>query len=232
MTVKILQRILLLFFFTISTPLQAVEKPVDIHLSFQPDLKNGKRVYEICATCHLPEGWGNSDGGYPQIAGQHQSVLVKQLLDIRSGFRENPAMYPFVQERTMGGYQDMADVVAYIARLPMHPRHAKGPWSDLSKEFQQGKKLYNDKCARCHGALGEGKNIGAIPRLYGQHYAYLLRQLELVHKGIRKVNPAMKAIVDSVPDDKLQKIANYVSWLAVPEDKKAPSLNWRNPDFK
>ncbi|MBT3722414.1 MAG: c-type cytochrome, partial [Gammaproteobacteria bacterium] len=89
-------------------------EPVIIKLTFEPDLKNGQHIYETCASCHLPEGWGNSDGAYPQIAGQHQNVLIQQLLDIRSGKRENPTMYPFVQERTIGGYQSLADVVVYI----------------------------------------------------------------------------------------------------------------------
>ncbi|MCK4710982.1 MAG: c-type cytochrome [Gammaproteobacteria bacterium] len=106
----------------------AFADPVIIKLAFEPDLKNGQRIYETCASCHLPEGWGNDDGAYPQIAGQHQNVLIQQLLDIRSGHRENPTMYPFVQERTIGGYQSLADVVVYISTLPMHPQHKKGHW--------------------------------------------------------------------------------------------------------
>jgi len=205
---------------------------VEIKLKFTPDLKNGKSVYEICATCHLPEGWGNTDGGYPQIAGQHQNVLIKQLLDIRSGFRENPAMYPFVQERTIGGYQSLADVVAYISTLPMHPRHRKGPWNDLRKEYKQGKKLYLANCSTCHGKGGEGNNEKSIPMLMGQHYPYLLRQVMHVKSGRRKVNPVMQSIVKTISEKDLKKIVNYISWLPVPKDKKAPSLNWRNKDFK
>ncbi len=212
------------------TPAMAAEK-IKITLSFTPDLKNGKSVYEICATCHLPEGWGTTDGSYPQIAGQLRNVLIKQLLDIRSGYRENPAMYPFVQERTMGGYQALADVVAYISTLPMHPRHRKGPWSDLTREYQNGKKIYQSNCAVCHGKKGEGNNAKSIPRLYGQHYPYLLRQVIAVKKGQRKVNPPMQSIISRLSDKQLQLVVNYISWLKVPKEKLAPSLNWRNKDF-
>ncbi|MCP4188686.1 MAG: hypothetical protein GY763_13870, partial [Gammaproteobacteria bacterium] len=48
----------------------AVE-PVRIVLEFKPDIDNGRRTFEICARCHLPEAWGNNDGTYPQLAGQH-----------------------------------------------------------------------------------------------------------------------------------------------------------------
>ncbi|HHJ36126.1 MAG TPA: c-type cytochrome, partial [Gammaproteobacteria bacterium] len=199
--------------------------------SFTPDLKNGLSVYEICATCHLPEGWGNDDGGYPQIAGQHKNVLIKQLLDIRSGYRDNPAMYPFVQERTIGGNQALADVVAYISTLPMNPRHRKGPWSTHRDEYLAGKKMYRENCSVCHGNGGEGNDEKTIPLLYGQHYPYLLRQVRQIKSGQRKVNPTMQAITKKLSDVQIQQILDYVSYLPVPDGKRAPSLNWRNTDF-
>ncbi|RTZ78134.1 MAG: cytochrome C, partial [Gammaproteobacteria bacterium] len=62
----------------------------DEALHLKPDHENGIEVYEVCAACHLTEGWGTKDGTFPQIAGQHQTVLVKQLADIREGNRDNP----------------------------------------------------------------------------------------------------------------------------------------------
>jgi cytochrome c553 len=95
-----------------------IPETISVELQFKPDVINGKRVYAVCASCHLPDGWGNHDGVYPQLSGQHATVLMKQLLDIREGRRDNPSMFPFVQERTVGGYQNLADVVAYISTLP------------------------------------------------------------------------------------------------------------------
>ena len=88
-------------------------------LDLEPDLENGLDVYEVCSGCHLPEGWGKKDGTFPQLAGQHREVLVKQLADIREGNRDNPTMYPFALPRAIGGAQALADVVAYMAKLPM-----------------------------------------------------------------------------------------------------------------
>ena len=209
----------------------AVAEPVIIKLTFEPDLKNGQRTYEICASCHLPEGWGNDDGAYPQIAGQHQNVLIQQLLDIRSGQRENPTMYPFVQQRTIGGYQSLADVVAYISTLPMHPQHRAGPWRDYTDEYKAGEVLYKQNCAICHESQGEGNNDTSTPKLYGQHYPYIKRQIKLVKSGQRIVNFAMQAVAKKLSDEQLELILNYISYLPVPEEERAPSLNWRNTDF-
>jgi len=209
----------------------AVAEPVIIKLTFEPDLKNGLKIYEICASCHLPEGCGNDDGAYPQIAGQHQNVLIQQLLNIRSGQRENPTMYPFVQERTIGGYQSLADVVAYISTLPMHPQHRAGPWRDYTDEYKAGEVLYKQNCASCHGNLGEGNNDTSTPKLYGQHYPYIKRQIKLVKSGQRIVNSTMQAVAKKLTDQQLEQIINYISYLPVPEEERAPSLNWRNTDF-
>lgn len=67
----------------------------DEALKLKPDLENGVDVYEVCAACHLTEGWGTKEGTFPQLAGQLKGVLIKQLADIREGNRDNPTMYPF-----------------------------------------------------------------------------------------------------------------------------------------
>ena len=210
---------------------QIAADPIVIKLSFDPDIRNGKLIYETCASCHLPEGWGTNDGTYPQIAGQHQNVLIQQLMDIRSGHRENPTMYPFVQERTIGGYQSLADVVIYVSTLPMHPQHEKGPWPKARPEYRKGKKLYENNCASCHGNNAQGNNDISAPRLHGQHYPYLLRQINHIKHKQRKVNAAMQSIVDQLSEEQLHQIINYISFLKVPKNKLAPSINWRNTDY-
>ena len=207
-------------------------EPIKVVLEFQPDPVNGRYLFEICARCHLPEAWGDSEGNYPQLAGQHINVLMKQLLDIRSGHRDNPTMLPFVQERTIGSYQDLADVVAYISTLPMNPRHSQGPWPKGSPEYKQGMQLYDANCAGCHGASGEGNNAAYYPRLQGQHFSYMKRQALRVREGLREVDPAMAAIIKALTDDDLEKVLNYVSYLPVPKKDLAPSPAWRNPDFE
>ena len=156
---------------------------------------------------------------------------MKQLLDIRSGRRSNPAMQPFVQQRTIGGYQNLADVVAYVSTLPMHPRHNRGPWTPGSAEYEAGKQVYATYCRACHGDAGEGDNVPGYPRLQGQHYSYMARQARLARDGLRRVDPSMAALFDVVSADDFDLALNYVSQLPVPAEDLAPDVDWRNPDF-
>jgi cytochrome c553 len=210
---------------------QAVEK-IMIELDFTPNLEDGKTTFGICARCHLPEAWGNSDGTYPQLAGQHVNVLMKQLLAIRNGTRHSALMYPFVQQRTIGGYQELSNVVAYISTLPMNPAHSKGPWKEASKEYGRGKKIYQEYCSSCHGDNGQGNNELAYPKLQGQHFQYMSQQLARIKRGAREVHPGMMAVIKDLDLQQLDEAVNYASYFVVPKESLATSKTWRNPDFK
>lgn len=209
----------------------------------KPDRKRGIKVYEVCSACHLLEGWGKTDGTFPQIAGQHKNVLIKQLADIRAKNRDNPTMYPFaLDEQIMAsaGYkhgdinpaQLVADVTAYSAALPMNPDHGKGPWNELFPEYAQGKKLYKENCVKCHGENGEGSDEKFYPKIVGQHYAYMMRQFEWIRDGKRRnANPDMVEQIKNFSDKDMQMVINYTSRLKVPKKDLAPSVDWQNPDY-
>ena len=201
-------------------------------LELKPDLKNGLEVYEVCSACHLPEGWGLEDGTFPQLAGQHREVLVKQLADIREGNRDNPTMYPFALPESIGDAQALADVVAYVQKLPMNPENGKGLWEEGTPEFEKGAKLYKDNCVQCHGEAGEGIAAKFYPRIQGQHYKYMLRQFEWIRDGKRRnANPDMVKQINEFSDDDMKHVINWVSRAPVPKEDLAKSKDWLNPDF-
>jgi cytochrome c553 len=107
-------------------------------LKLEGDVEEGEEIYTVCAACHQPTGWGDPLGVFPQLAGQHTTVLIKQISDIRAGNRDNPTMYPFAMQ--IEGAQDIADVCAYIQTREMNPNPRIGPggpsWilSNLRKE--------------------------------------------------------------------------------------------------
>ncbi len=209
----------------------------------QPDRNRGIAVYEVCSACHLPEGWGLTDGSFPQLAGQHRNVLIKQLSDIRAHDRDNPTMYPFTLDEQMlavAGYkkgeiepaQLIADVTDYISKLPMNPESGVGPWDKGTPEFEQGGRLYEDNCAQCHGADGEGDNGKFYPRIQGQYYNYMLRQFKRIRDGRRRnANPDMVVQIKRFSDQDMQMVINYASRLRPPKDDLAPSKDWSNPDY-
>lgn len=201
-------------------------------LKLTADPKNGIEIYEICAACHLTEGWGKPDGTFPQLAGQHKEVLIKQLSDIRSLNRDNPTMYPFALPESIGDIQALADVVAYIATLPMNPENGKGKWEKGTPEFAQGKKLYDDNCVECHFDHGQGSAKDYYPRIDGQHYNYMLRQFEWIRDGKRRnANPDMVKQIKGFSDKDMEMVINYVSRIPVDPKDLAPSVDWLNPDF-
>jgi len=154
------------------------------------------------------------------------------MADIREGNRDNPTMYPFALERSIGGAQSLADVVAYIEKLPMNPENGKGEWAEGTPEFAQGAKLYKDNCVTCHGDHGQGIAEKFYPRIEGQHYNYMLRQFEWIRDGKRRnANPDMIKQIKGFSDKDMQMVINWVSRTPVPKEDLAPSADWLNPDF-
>jgi len=192
-----------------------------------PNLENGVDIFEVCSACHMPEGWGMADGTFPMLAGQHKNVLIKQLADIRAHNRDNPTMYPFALPASIGGAQSIADVAAYITKLPMNPKPGLGAGDDL----ELGKKLYENNCVRCHGKNGEGNEDKFFPRIQGQHYKYLVRQFEWIRDGKRRnANPDMVKQIKNFSDKDMRAVMDFVSRQKPPKEDVAP-VGWENPDF-
>ena len=207
------------------------DAPLDDELSeamaLKGDATKGREIFSICAACHTTEAWGTKDGRYPHLAGQHSSVVIKQLADIRAGNRDNPEMYPLAKEDVLGGPQAIADVVAYIDTLPMSPEPSSGNAGDS----ERAEKLFFTKCSGCHGVNGQGDEESFYPRIHGQHYEYLLRQLKWIQTGKRRnANKTMMRKIKRLKLEDLERLADYVSMLSPPAEMIAEP-GWKNPDF-
>ena len=212
---------------TAQSPSEIAAEEYEAALKLEPDLAHGRALYEQCAVCHDPEGWGRRSGTYPQIAGQLPNVIIKQLADIRAGNRGNPMMYPFASGRILKTAQDIADVSAYVSQLPMTWDNGKGSRSRAKK----GEALYEKYCTDCHGKQGEGDNKEHIPLIQGQHYEYLVRQFEWVRIGRRQnADDEMVEQIQNFHAGEMYDVLSYASHLSPPENKLAPD-EWFNPDF-
>ena len=207
------------------TPVNTDEYQQALHLT--PDLNNGRFLYMNCVSCHGPEGWGQTNGTYPQIAGQLAGVIIKQLEDIRRGNRSNPIMRAFTAVRVLRGAQEIADVAAYVASLPMTPQNGQG----RERLIPKGKEIYADKCAECHGKQGEGDPKEIVPLLQGQHYLYLKRQFSHIRKGLRRnADKKMTKQIQNFTLEEETAVLSYVASLKPPADKRG-AVNWTNSDF-
>ena len=200
---------------------------VAIHL--KPNMYNGLVTFRICAKCHYEEGWGQRSGTFPQLAGQHAKVIVKQLVDVRDHKRETVGMDHFAMLKEIGEPQVLADVAGYISSILMTPNPGVGAGTDLA----HGKKLFNEYCTACHGSNGEGNNDLFYPRIQGQHYKYLLRQFKWIYRKERtNVQPGMVSAISDFTQRDAEAVIDYISRLKPPKEKLAPSVKWKNPDFE
>lgn len=193
-------------------------------LKLKGNAKEGKEGYEVCGACHLPSGAGRPDGTFPQLAGQHATVLIKQMADIRGGLRDNPTMYPFAKELTDA--QELANVSAYIQSLCIPADHGKYDGKDATDQIAKGKDLYEKQCLECHGKNGQGDGAKFYPVIAGQHYAYLLRQMTEIRDGKRRnANPDMVKVIKPYTSEQLIAISAYQSSLVMPGSmcKAAPA---------
>jgi len=180
-------------------------------LKAEGNVIRGEIAYEVCQGCHGFGAPGDVEGYYPRLAGQHASVLIKQMTDVRAGRRDNPTEYPFLTEHVIN-VQEIADIAAYLEGLPVTPDHGKGPGDNL----ERGEKLYGEDCMDCHGIYGEGDAEEFYPRVSGQHYAYMVRESRDIRDGRRRnANPEMVDSIEDYSDEDINAVSDYMSRLPI-----------------
>lgn len=159
----------------LATELLAAEPVISLEsvLKRHPDAQHGAELFKTCLICHGTDAMGVSDGNVPVIAGQHIQVIEKQVLDFRSAKRWDISMERIADRHFLSGAQDIADIAGYVSRLERTATVGTGDGTFV----EHGEELYAMRCASCHGSSGEGNGAKLIPRLAGQHYEYLLRQI-------------------------------------------------------
>ncbi|MBV8732974.1 MAG: c-type cytochrome, partial [Acidobacteriia bacterium] len=97
----------------------------------------------------------------------------------------------------------------YASRQPAPGKAQKG------KAIEEGERLYANgveskgvqPCQSCHGTAAEGTDT--VPRLAGQHAAYVFRQLALFRSGARRESP-MAEIARNLETDEARALSHYL----------------------
>jgi cytochrome c553 len=195
----------------------------------QPTTSDGSRLYRPCMVCHQPNAWGSPDGAIPSLAGQQERYLERQLAVFRSGARVDTAMQIVTAHRSVSSEDDIIAIARYLAALDPNPNPVKGS----GKHLRVGQELYAHICSDCHGIAGHGEAGNRVPRIAGQHYPYLKRQIEAaaaLHKNLAP--PEMISALRSMRPQEEDALADYISRLGNSEallDSSGPEGAGRNP---
>lgn len=174
-----------------------------------PDAAQGAALFRQCVACHGRDGGGQVEGAVPRIAGQHYRVLLKQLVDFRHGLRWDYRMEELADRHHLEGPQDLANVAAHVASLD----DRAGPHGVGTGEFvEQGERLYAARCQRCHGENAEGRDEESTPRLAGQHYGYLMRQIEdTLDQRRPTLAPTHLPLIEDLEFEQVRGLVDFIS---------------------
>jgi cytochrome c553 len=175
-----------------------------------PSTSGGNRLYAPCVACHQPNAWGSPDGIIPNLAGQQRRYLEKQLALFRSGARVDTAMQIVTAHPTFNNQDNIVALANYLSSLDANQNPVQGSGEHL----RLGQEIYTHICAACHGGDGRGDQRNQAPRIAGQHYPYLKRQIEAaanLHKELAP--PEMTSALRGMRPQEKEALADYISRL-------------------
>ncbi len=174
-------------------------------------LEIGKEKSAVCMACHGAQGV-SANPIWPNLAGQHQAYLMKQLHDFKKGeLRHSPVMSPFVAALT----DEEIEAIAYF--YSKQTRAEPSP----SKKNELGEKLYRvgdaqkhiPACIACHGPQALGNPLGGFPVLASQKEEYAFLQLQAFKDKTRKndLNKIMQTITSYMSEEEMRAVSAYLS---------------------
>ncbi|HID00672.1 MAG TPA: c-type cytochrome [Piscirickettsiaceae bacterium] len=177
------------------------------------DLYRGAQLAKqgYCFTCHGEKGYAPSRNA-PSLAGQNQAYLYKTLLDFKNRLwladHKDEGMHDLA--RTFDK-QDLADLAAYYAAQKPWPKITPSGSPAIAHLAKRGdpQRLLTP-CASCHGAQGMG-GPNETPRINGQSYLYLKRQLSYFKSGKRSndVEAGMRFAAEVLSEEEIDQLARY-----------------------
>jgi cytochrome c553 len=175
--------------------------------------EEGKEKVTACIACHGATG-ASPNPEWPNLAGQHESYIKRQLQAFKSGARKNPLMTPMA----MGlSDDDMDDLAAYYSQQTPTGLEADAAKVSLGQRLYRGgdPRLGTAACGACHGPGGDGNPAAGYPAINGQHAVYIAAQLRAYRSGARQTdaNQMMRTVASTMTDEQIDAVASYVQGL-------------------
>ncbi|MCY7369815.1 MAG: cytochrome c4 [Polaromonas sp.] len=171
-------------------------------------LEEGRAKAQVCAACHGADG-NSPSPEIPSLAGQPAQFIVSALYMFREGRRVNAQMTPFVEKLSNA---DLNDLSLFYASLRLAPPKLKMPDDQVARARAVTEK---NNCVACHTPTFVGQQH--IPRVAGQHKAYLLTQLKGFKAGTRAdIDGTMTSAAQGLAADELELVADYLSSFSPP----------------
>lgn len=160
---------------------------------------------EICVACHGQAGQ-STQPTYPILAGQTSRYLYLQLRDYQEGRRKHELMTPVVAGLSRDELRELAD---YFSRQKPRPQTFK---PDPEKARLGKIKADETLCTMCH--LGGFAGQNEIPRVAGQHFDYIVKQLR-DFKSRTRTNDAgnMTSVSNTLNEQDIENLAHYLVGL-------------------
>ena len=160
---------------------------------------------EVCVACHGPGG-NSVIATNPILAGQTSRYLYLQLRDFQEGRRSDPLMSAMVAGLSRDDMRELAD---YFSRQKLKSLNFK-----VDPEKARLGKLKADEtlCTMCH--LGGFAGQNEIPRVAGQNYDYIFKQLS-DFKARKRTNDAgnMTSVSNTLNEKDIENLAHYLTGL-------------------
>lgn len=175
------------------------------------DARTKEIVETRCALCHGREG-ESASAVYPRLAAQHPDYLAKQLKDFRDGRRKSETMTDMVKDLTDAEFVNLATWFSGRKAAVRIPGDA-----DLAAVgryiFVKGNPFSGvPSCTSCHGSNGHGTQ--QLPRIAGQHPAYLETQLkEFVKRERTNDNAIMHSVATKLTELELRAVSVYLGGM-------------------
>ncbi len=160
---------------------------------------------QACMACH-GAGGNSAMPEVPILAGQTSRYIYLQLRDFKEGRRKNELMSPMAKDLTK---EEMLALGDYFAAQKRTGQNERGD----NAKVDAGNKIADAAlCTMCH--LGGFAGQNEVPKVAGQHYSYVKKQL-MAFKYKERTNDAgnMQAVVRTMPDEDLEALAAYVATL-------------------